>query len=188
MSLSCTPSGWYASEVSRGRKLMTSQMIWPTLQVISVLAAPFPGVATARCIMVSAETTHLTWFAACARKMSTSSYCMFDAVAMALRMPCCKAAAAACMVLVSSMASSLDLQDPVLKLHFLCCFNTCAKPAHQTRISEVTAAARQHGVHAFWMQWHGMGHACTHANLGLCDSALNIWTIVSSTKPVTAHS
>ena len=67
------------------------------------------------------------------RRMYSSSYPMVDAVAMHLRIPCCTAAAAACMVLVSSMASSLDLQDPVLNWHFLCCFNTCAKPAHEVR-------------------------------------------------------
>ena len=55
MSLTSTPSGKYASEVSQSRKLKTSEISWPISQMFSVSVAPFPGVATARCIMVSAE-------------------------------------------------------------------------------------------------------------------------------------
>ena len=60
------------------------------------------------------EAAHLMCLSAFVRRMYSSSYPMVDAVAMHLRIPCCTAAAAACMVLVSSMASSSDLQDPVL--------------------------------------------------------------------------
>ena len=82
-------------------------------------------------------------------RTSTSLYPLADAVTMHSRMPCCTAATAACMVFVSSMASSLDLQGPVLNLHFLCCSRTRAKPAYQMVLSGVTAEAWQPGAHIF---------------------------------------
>ena len=78
--------------------------------------------------------TYLMCFADFRRRMSDSSHLSVDAVTMHSEMPCCTAAAAACMVFVSSRASSLDLQCLGSRWRFSCCLSTCAKPAHQMRI------------------------------------------------------
>ena len=94
-------------------------------------------------------------------RISFSSHPLVDAVTMHPRIPCCTAAAAACMDLVSSMASSLDLQGPVLNLHFLCCLSTCAKPAHQMRVLRGHGRKHNH-VERLILEAIALSELCMH--------------------------
>ena len=91
---------------------------------------PFLGLPQQGASCPRQSVTYLICFVDFRYRMSSSSRPLVDAVTMHSQMPCCTASAAACMVFVSSRASSLDLQGPVLNLHFVCCFKTRAKPAH----------------------------------------------------------
>lgn len=145
MSLSSLASMKRTSALSQ-----TPHTIWPIWHTYSA-SQQLPSLELlqqgARCPWQNA--TYLMCFADFRRRMSDSSHSLVDAVPMHSEMPCCTAAAAACMVFVSSRASSLDLQGLGSKWRCSCCLSTCAKPAHQMRVLRSYGRKQGHLARSF---------------------------------------